>query len=138
MKKRKSSLAVGFPTIVNILVLLVFACVSMLSLSRAQADHMAASHAWDVTYGYFAADQQAQMLLGTIESAVALEPSLAGVEMESLLNEQGIAARYDPDSQIFSFTLPAEEAGTLSVSLHLLEPGSYEILSWQLVPYETE
>ena len=33
MKKRKGSLAVGFPTIVNILVLLLFTCVSLLALS---------------------------------------------------------------------------------------------------------
>ena len=50
MKKRKSSLAVGFPTIVNILVLLAFTCVSLLSLSRAQADRMTAAHGWDAPY----------------------------------------------------------------------------------------
>ena len=44
MKKRKSSLAVGFPTTLNILVLLAFTCVSLLSLSRAQADRMASVH----------------------------------------------------------------------------------------------
>ena len=42
MKKHRSSLAVGFPTIVNLLLLLAFTCLALLSLSRAKADQMAA------------------------------------------------------------------------------------------------
>lgn len=138
MKRRKSSLAVGLPTLVTVLTLLLFACAALLSLSRAQTDYRTAEHGWEVTSGYFAADAQAQTLLGDIEQAAALAPNLAGVEMESILNEQGVAARYDPESQVFSFTLPAGEAGVLSVALHLLGNGRYEITAWQLVPHAEE
>lgn len=136
MKRRKSSLAVGLPTIVNILVLLLFACVSMLSLGRARADAQTAKHSWEVSTGYFAADSTAQTLLGEIEQAASLPPDEAGVEMESILNEQGVAGRYDPKTQQVSFTLSAGEAGTLSVRLHLLAVGKYEITSWKLTPHE--
>ena len=66
MKKRKGSLAVGFPTIVNILVLLLFTCVSLLALSRAQADRMTTAHGWDVTSNYFAADSRAKRCSGSL------------------------------------------------------------------------
>ncbi len=138
MRKRKSSLAVGFPTIVNVLILLLFACVSMLSLSRAQSDYMVSSHGWDVARDYFEADSRAQTLLGEIEEAAALEPSVAGLEMEALLNEEGIAARYDQAAQILSFEIPAGEAGTLMVQLHLLEAGQYEVQAWELITPEAE
>lgn len=137
MKKRKSSLAVGFPTIVNILVLLAFTCVSLLSLSRAQADRMTAAHGWDVTRDYFEADSRAQTLLGELENAAALPHTEAGVEMEAILNDQGVAARYDEAAEELSFPLPAGEAGTLSVCLHLLPGGQFEITEWQLVPHES-
>ena len=136
MKKRKSSLAVGFPTTLNILVLLAFTCVSLLSLSRAQADRMASVHGWDVTSGYFAADSRAQALLGELECAASLPPAKAGVEKEAILNDQGIAARYDEAAAELSFPLPAGEAGTLFVRLHLLPGGQFEITQWRLVPHE--
>ena len=135
---KKSSLALGLPTVVNLLVLLLFACVSMLSLSRAQADYMTASHGQDVSSDYFAADAQAQTLLGTLEQAAALAPDLAGVEMESILNEQGVAGRYDAQTRRLDFTVPAGEAGTLSVSLDLLDSGGFRIAVWQLLPHEDE
>ena len=134
---KKSSLALGLPTVVNLLVLLLFACVAMLSLSRAQADYMTASHAQDVSSDYFAADATAQTLLGTLEEAAGLSPALAGVEMESILNEQGIAARYDQQTARLSFTVPAGEAGSLSVGLDLAD-GGFHIAVWQLVPHEAE
>lgn len=137
MKKRKSSLAVGFPTIVNILVLLALTCVSLLSLSRAQVDRMTAAHSWDVTRDSFEADSRAQILLGELESAAALPRPEAGVEMEVILNDQGIAARYDEAAEELSFPLPAGEAGTLSVRLHLLPGGQFEITEWRLVPHES-
>lgn len=135
---KKSSLALGLPTVVNLLVLLLFACVSMLSLSRAQADYMTASHGQDVSSDYFAADAQAQILLGSLEQAASLEPDLAGFEMESILNEQGIAARYEQQTRLLSFSVPAGEAGSLSVGLTLLDSGGFEITAWQLIPHEEE
>ena len=120
MKKRKGSLAVGFPTIVNILVLLLFTCVSLLALSRAQAD------------------SRAQTLLGQLEPFASLPPAEAGMEMEALLNDQGIAARYDAETQLLTFPLPAGEAGTLSVSLQLLPESGFQIHAWTLIPHESE
>lgn len=138
MKKRKGSLAVGFPTIVNILVLLLFTCVSLLALSRAQADRMTTAHGWDVTSNYFAADSRAQTLLGQLEPFASLPPAEAGMEMEALLNDQGIAARYDAETQLLTFPLPAGEAGTLSVSLQLLPESGFQIHAWTLIPHESE
>lgn len=136
MKKRKSSLAVGLPTIVNILVLLVLACTATLSLSRAEADRMTAVHGWDVTGDYFAADSRAQRLLGELAEAAVLPADEAGLEMEAQLNEQGVAARYDRDSGRLTFTLPAGEAGTLSVVLRLTG-GGFDIVHWRLIPHES-
>lgn len=138
MKKRKSSLAIGFPTVATILVLLIFSCTAMLSLSRAQADRMTASHGWDVTSDYFAADSRAQALLGEMEEAAALPPGEAGLEMEAMLNDQGVAARYDAQTRCLSFPLPAGEAGTLSVRLRLLGDGTFTIEEWRLVAHEQE
>ena len=58
--------------------------------------------------------------------------------MEALLNEEGIAARYDQAAQILSFEIPAGEAGTLMVQLHLLEAGQYEVQAWELITPEAE
>lgn len=138
MKKRKGSLAIGFPTTLNILVLLAFTCVCLLSLSRAQADRMTAAHGWDVTSDYFAADSRAQTLLGEFAPFAALPPTEAGFEMEALLNDQGIAARYEAETQRLLFPLPAGEAGTLSVRLHLLPGGRFEIEQWAIVSHEAE
>lgn len=136
MKKNKSGLLIGLPTALNILVLLAFACVSMLSLSRARIDYMAAKHSHDVSRGYFSADSRAQLLLGELSEEAALPPLEAGAEMEAALNDQGIAARFDRAARVLAFSLPAGEAGTLSVRLHLLAAGRYEITAWQLVPHE--
>lgn len=137
MKKHRSSLAVGFPTIVNILVLLAFTCLALLSLSRAKADQMAASHGWDISSGYFQADSHAQQLLGAMEENFALPPGEAGIEIEAWLNDQGVAAFYDQAAAQLSFTLPAGEAGTLQITLRLL-PGQFEIVEWRLAPHESE
>ena len=135
MKKHRSSLAVGFPTIVNLLLLLAFTCLALLSLSRAKADQMAARHSWRVSSGYFQADSRAEQLLGAMEEAFALPPGEAGVEIEAWLNDQGIAAFYDQTAALLSFTLPAGEAGTLQITLHLL-PNGFEITEWRLTPHE--
>lgn len=136
MKKSKSVLLIGLPTALNILVLLAFACVSMLSLSRAQADHMAARHSRDVSRSFFAADSRAQLLLSELHDEAALPPAEAGAEMEAVLNDQGIAARFDHAAGLLWFALPAGEAGMLSVQLRLLAAGRYEITEWRLVPHE--
>ena len=136
MKRRRGSLAVGFPTALNILVLTAFACAGMLSLSRAQTDRAATAHGWDVTRGYYAADSRGQALLGELEASAALPPAQAGMEMEALLNDQGIAARYDAATQQLSFPLPAGEAGTLHIQLRLTGNGQFEITEWRLASRE--
>lgn len=138
MIHRKGSLAVGFPTIVNIMVLLIFACVSMLSLSHAKIDLMTAKHTVKISKEYYKADSKGQEILGLLSEYSSYEPDLAGHEMENILNEQGIAAIYKKDEQTLNFTLPAEDAGNLSVSIKLIAPSKYEITCWKLIPPESE
>ncbi len=137
MKYKKGGLAVGFPTIVNILLLLIFACVSMLSLSHARVDLMTAEHSIEISNAYYDADSKGQEILGLLSVYSSYLPDVAGHEMENILNEQGIAAIYQKESQILSLTLPANEAGTLSISIHLISSGQYEIIKWQLLTPES-
>lgn len=139
MRYKKGSLAVGFPTIVNILLLLVFACISMLSLSHAKVDLMTAQHTIEISNAYYEADSKGQEILGLLSVYSSYLPDMAGHEMENILNEQGIAAIYEKESQILNLTLPANEAGTLSISIHLMSSGQYQIIKWQLLaPESTE
>lgn len=137
MKYKKGSLAVGFPTIVNILLLLIFSCVSMLSLSHARADEMTAKHSIEISNAYFNADNQGQKILGLLSRYSSLSPDDAGHEMENLLNEQGVAAVYDKDNQVLNITIPANNAGTLSIAINLTGIGEYKILKWQLIAPES-
>ena len=136
MKKQKGVLLIGLPTVVNILVLLAFACISMLSLSRAQADYMLAERGRDITLSYYAADSRARLLLSELHAEAGLPPNEAGDEMEAMLNDQGIGARYDSQKQRLTFTLPAGEAGTLLVQLHLVDAAACKITRWQVLPHE--
>ncbi len=43
---------------------------------------------------------------------------------------------FDEAAAELSFPLPAGEAGTLFVRLHLLPGGQFEITQWRLVPHE--
>lgn len=138
MIHRKGSLAVGFPTIVNIMLLLIFACVSMLSLSHAKIDLMTAQHTVQISKDYYKADAQGQQILGLLSQYSSYEPDPAGHEMENILNEQGIAAIYKKDIQTLSFTLPAGDAGNLSVSIKLIARAKYEITNWKIMPPESE
>ena len=137
MKKNKIVLLIGLPTVINILVLLAFACVSMLSLSRASADHMAAKHNMRITQDYFAADSRAQLILAELYELTTLSPEETGSEMEATLNDEGIAARFDHTAGELAFRLPAGKAGTLSVRLQLQDTSAYSIAEWRFLPHET-
>lgn len=138
MKYKKGSLAVGFPTIVNILLLVIFSCVSMLSLSHARSDLMVSKHSIEISNAYYKADTKGQKILGILSNYSGYSPDSAGHEMENLLNEQGIAAIYKKETQILNFNLPADEAGTLQIDIHIIASGKFEIIKWQLLPPETE
>lgn len=138
MKYKKGSLAVGFPTIINILLLLVFACISILSLSHARSDLKTAKHSVEISNAYHEADSKGQQILSILSTYSGYSPDKAGHEMENLLNEQSIAAIYQKETQILSFSLPANEAGTLDIDIHLIASGQFEILKWQILAPESE
>ena len=138
MKYKKGSLAVGFPTVINILLLLIFSCVSMLSLSHARSDLMTSKHSIEISNAYYKADTKGQQILDMLSAYSGYAPDTAGHEMENILNEQGIAAIYEKASQVLSFTLPADEAGTLQIDIHIISSGQFEVTKWQLIPPESE
>lgn len=138
MKYKKGSLAVGFPTVINILLLLIFSCVSMLSLSHARSDLMTSKHSIEISNAYHEADSKGQQILGMLSAYSGYSPDSAGHEMENLLNEQGISAIYDKGAQVLSFDLPANEAGTLQINIHIITNGEFEVLKWQLLPPESD
>lgn len=138
MRYKKGSLAVGFPTVINILLLLIFCCVSMLSLSHARSDLMIAKHSIEISDEYYKADKKGQKILSILSNYSGYSPDSAGHEMENLLNEQGIAAIYEKGTQVLSFNLPANEAGTLQIDIHIIASGKFEVTKWKLIPPESE
>ena len=87
---------------------------------------------------YYKADTKGQQILGMLSAYSGYAPDTAGHEMENILNEQGIAAIYEKASQVLSFTLPADEAGTLQIDIHIISSGQFEVTKWQLIPPESE
>lgn len=138
MKYKKGSLAVGFPTVINILLLLIFSCVSMLSLSHARSDLATSQHSIEISNAYYKADSKGQKIVSLLSAYSGYAPDSAGHEMENILNEQGIAAIYEKETQILDFNIPADEAGTLNINIHLISNGQFEITKWQLLPPESE
>lgn len=138
MKYKKGFLVFGLPTVITILILLIFSYVSMLSLTHARSNMMKAQHTMEISKAYYEADSKGQQIIGLLSAYHGYAPDYIGQEMENILNEQGIASIYKKDNQNLSFVLPAGDAGILSVEINLISNGKHEITKWQILPPESE
>lgn len=136
-KQIKPGLFVGGPTVMTVLMVLCFAAFGLLSLTRAASDHRYAVRASRTVSAYYLADGRAEEVMALSAPSFRLPPAQAGAELEVMLNESGLSARFDQESGVLRFQVPAGDLGVLEAHIRLRASGAGaapEVMAWRVQP----
>lgn len=122
MRKQKTTsraVAFGGPTVLTVLIVLCFACLSVLALSRARRDETLAVRAAETVAAYYQAEGAAETVLSGLNDLCAASPARAGEAMADAARQMGAEAAFDAQEGLLSFSFDAGAQGRYTVSVRL-------------------
>lgn len=118
--RQRYGMGVGLSTLLLLATVLCMTAFATLALQSVQADRAQGEKSWEAARAYYAADAQAERLLGEVREALASGAALpSGVE-----GQAGQTVRY---------TVPVDENRALQVALDT-SGGRCRVLEWILTP----
>jgi hypothetical protein len=134
-RKQRSALGIGVTTLITILVVMLLATFSVLSLVSARSDLHLSQMAVQSTQDYYAAESEATQWYAQLDSFLATKPS---GDLRAALKQAGYVLLDSPtDDLVVSKVFPAGEKRKLTVSIAIAADGSTTIRQWQTAPIAT-
>ncbi|MDR0501169.1 MAG: hypothetical protein LBG97_08040 [Coriobacteriales bacterium] len=134
-RKRRSALGIGVSTLVTILVVMLLATFSVLSLASARSDMHLSQMAAESSHDYYEADTWATRWYAELDARCVSQEELSASSRVSILKSVGYDASLDDidGSVIVNQSFPAGNTRTLQVSIAIEDNGTTSILQWRVV-----
>ncbi|MDO4270929.1 MAG: hypothetical protein Q4C72_08425 [Eubacteriales bacterium] len=142
MRREPASARFGGPTVLTVLIVLSFACLSLLALSRAGMDHRLTARGAQTVSDYYAAEGEAERIVSLLSRDCGLPAAQAGEAMAETARAQGARdVSYDGRDAVLRFTVPAGAQGDYVSALRLSPEGTgvrLTLLSARVWPRDEE
>lgn len=119
----RRSIVFGGATVSTVLIVLCMACLSLMGLSRARADHRIAQRAAETVRSYYEAEAAVETALSVLSVHATATPDAAGSAMADAAQNLGVQAEYDAASRLLTISADAGAQGMLVAQLQLSAQG---------------